>query len=99
MPIDWNKLTDMAIYVKSSFSVSTLYPVTIPKCFEFIASKIFIASNNSTVVIGVYMPLSADANSIDADLSQYVNSELIILDDFNIDQLCRASDYLKVWQS
>ena len=88
----------VAIFVKSALTVSILHAATIPKCFEFIALKIVCGRNDSFVVVGVYRPPNALANSVDmifSLLSAYNNSELLILGDFNLNWLSRASDYLK----
>ena len=72
--------------------------MTLPKCFEVLILKIDLGMTNFLYLIGVYRPPSADANSIDrlADIfSQYMDKELIVMGDFNLDWLCDASNYLK----
>ena len=79
----------VCIYVKSGFSAVTLHAVSIPKCFEFIALKVQLRPT-SVIVVGIYRPPSAIPDSIDKIgtlLSQYSESEMIVLGDLNLNWL------------
>ena len=76
----------VVIYVKSVFSVSILDSITRPNYYEFLSLKIQIGPS-PLVVVGVYRPPSAAADSIHAlaDLmSKYLDMELLVLGDFNL---------------
>ena len=92
------KVGDIAIYVKSCFTVTAINAISIPKCYEVLILKVDLGMSNCIYLIGVYRPPSAVASSVDrlADLfSLYSDKELIILGDFNLDWLSSASSYLK----
>ena len=88
----------VAVYVKSHYSVTLLHAVSVRSCFEFIALELSLSSNDCFVVIGVYRPPSA-VNSTLTKLahliSPYVNREVIVMGDFNIDWLSGASEPFK----
>lgn len=56
------------------------------KSFEFLVLKVCRTQNNSVTMVGVYRPPAALSSAIDqiADLpALFIDSELIVLGDFN----------------
>lgn len=75
------------LYIWSHVYLLLFYIATVPCSFEFIALKVNLSSNNSINVVVVYRPPSAVSCAINklADLlSQYSNSEMLVLGDFNL---------------
>ena len=98
----WKPVLSLKMWqaLKSRYSVTLLHAVSVPNCFEFIALEfqLSLSSNYCIVVICVYRPHSA-VTSILIDLaymlSSYVNREVIVMGDFNIDWLSDASESIK----
>lgn len=88
-------------FVKSCLSVSVVTSVSKLKCFELLAVSVCLGKNNTgkILVIGFYCSPSAPVGAIDVlfDLiSNYGNSELLILGYMNVNWLTNTSDHLKI---
>ena len=92
MIIVYSELTEVgggiAVYIKCCFSVLFCLDTC---CFcvkLFVHRSLILVSNDSVVVAGMYSPPSAVTSSINdlTDIhSRYVHSEVIVMDDSNID--------------
>ena len=88
----------MSIYIKSVIQVKVLNSLSKEKCFQLLALKVCTGNNNSFVVAEIYRPPSAPSHAIDdlvELLNPHINSEMLILGDFNLNWLTNVSDHLK----
>ena len=87
----------VVIYAKTVFSVSILESITRPNYYEFLALKIQLGPS-PVVIVGVYRPPSAGPESVHALadlLAKYLDNEMILLGDLNLNWITSASDRLK----
>lgn len=88
----------IAIYVKCCLNVSVSISTSVPKQYECLVLNLVLGNNARLTLGGVYRPPSAPPCTLcklSDILSNYANSELLILGDFNLDWLSPVSDKLK----
>ncbi len=95
---DRSKKGGVAVYTKVNVNCICRQSVSISKCFELLAIKVFLPNGSDMMVVGCYRTPSASSEAISLltdMLHSWTNYDLVLMGDLNWDWLSPSSDSFK----